>query len=112
MPSLIVGAQSGGVLMFSGSIFSGNVVNKPAGGIQLVADAGNSGTVYVGLSGGITITSGGGMSSGGLMDGMPVVPGAAYFVPKIALAASGTPNIWLTVPAAISGMARVYWQPY
>lgn len=109
MPSLIVGAQSGGVPLVSGAIWSGNVVNKPNGGIQLRADFSNSGVVYVAYSGNVTIASGGALSSGGMMDGMPVGPGDGYFVPKLAIM-SGQPNVWFTVPAAISGFARIFWE--
>jgi hypothetical protein len=112
MPSTIIGAQSGGVSLVSGRFFSGAI--WPIGGLQLIADRNNSGAVFVALSGNVTISSGGGLGSGGMLDGLPLYPGDSYFVPKFAisgnLATSGTAIVTVTVAAGVSGFCRLYWE--
>ncbi len=125
-------AGSGFVPLFSGvGPWSGRL--EPIGGLQLRAARENSGSVYVSLSGGNffsgqigtlvgsggpTINSGGwtplsGNISSGLMDGMQIGPGDAYFVPRIAIpntgASSGNWSICLGCDTLCSGgFARVY----
>lgn len=114
MPSLVVGAQSGGVpLLNSGANpYSGGRVLPGINGIELLVGSTSgpqfSGAVYVGLSGNITIQSGGGMSSGGIGDGMELVRGSYY---RMALGANGIDDVWFSTYAASSG-SRVYWRPY
>lgn len=122
MPSTIVGGQSGGVLLVSGNIFSGSILDVGndyptgggrVGGIQLKLAASASGIVYVGLpnlSGTVTtINSGGFLSSGGLADGMPLSPGQDYFVPRSRLT-SGIQSVRMLPEAAASGQARMYFE--
>lgn len=109
MPGTIVGFTSGGQLLFSGAPFSGRA--SPVGGVQLIAHPANSGVVYVGLSGGLTVLSGNfPLSGGGMLDGMPLSPGAAYFVPKVALLSGGPLNVYLGSDVACSGQARVHFE--
>lgn len=107
MPSLLVGAQSGGVPMVSGNPFSGRIT-QPGGALLRVAKS-VSGLVYVGYSGGVTITSGGALSSGGLLDGIELANGEER---NIYSPPGGLANIFLTTPAATSGTLRVFWDPY
>ncbi|RJQ26423.1 hypothetical protein C4577_03665 [Candidatus Parcubacteria bacterium] len=112
MPSAILISQSGGVGLISGNIFSGTP--WPLGGVQLQYNASGPGPIYVGLpspisaTGAVTIKSGGGLSSGGLADGVEIYPGQPYFVSKARLV-SGIETIRVGVPAASSG-ARVDWE--
>lgn len=124
MPSTQLISQSGGVALVSGDIWSGSI-SPPHAGIQLRLDSTAVGPVYVGvrrkaqpdsapfsghLSGSITITSGGGLSSGGLSDGLRLDVGDSLYIPKIALS-SGIQDIRVAVPATSSG-ARLYWQEF
>ena len=43
-----------------------------------------------------------------MMDGMKMVAGDSYFVPKIRLVSSGIPSIMIGVPANASG-SIMYW---
>lgn len=135
MPSFVLGyvAGSGFTPLFSGNPWSGRV--EPVGGLQIVSDKNNSGNIYVSLSGGNafsgqistlvgsggpTITSGAMPISGGMqigfMDGIPVGPGGAYFVPRLAIQNtgpnSGTFNICVGCDLACSGLARVYAEAF
>jgi hypothetical protein len=116
--------------LISGDPYSGGLV-VPVGGLQVRADKNNSGNVYLSLSGafvfsgqvgclptsgGPTITSGamplsGGVSSG-LMDGFPLGPGDAFFIPRSALlvtgAYSGTYQPCVGCDPAASGQARIH----
>lgn len=116
MPSVVVGIISGGQNILSGNYFSGLGASHPVGGVQLLAWSANSGSVYVALSGGITINSGvlgsGGSTSGGRMDGIQLTPGIPYFLPKVGFSRSGTPQVFVTVDAAGSGQARLYYEVY
>ncbi len=111
MPSTVLISQSGGMGLVSGTIYSGTP--WPVGGVQLLySNTAQSGPIYVGLpnqSGTVsTGASGGNLSSGGMADGMEMIPGNSYFVPKVRLS-SGIESIRLIVPAAASG-ARVFWE--
>lgn len=124
MPSTIVGNFSGGVLLVSGNILSGTIfdvgVDYPGGGgrvggIQLKLAKLAPGTVFVGLpnyymQSGIstTLSSGGALSSGGLLDGMEVNPGEDYFIPKSRLI-SGLQSVRVVMEAAASG-GRIHWE--
>ena len=113
MPSTILGnpLASGPQQLISGNFWSGR--NGPVGGIQLVLYPDASGLAYVGFSGGLTQNSGGFfMSGGGLLDGIPIVPGVPYFVPKMAISPSGTCNIYIRCDAACSGQARLGWEAF
>jgi len=121
MPSTIIGAQSGGVPLWSGNLtlWSGSVVSgsraqaeRPVGGLQLLADYANSGTVFIGFSGGVTMRSGGGLASGGLLDGFPLPPGGTYFPPKLVLRSGMWPTLWVTCGTTTSGYNRVFWEPF
>jgi hypothetical protein len=117
-----------------GTYASGRTI--PGGGLQIIADPSNSGSIYVSLSGafvfsgqvgllvssgGPTISSGamplsGGISSG-LMDGLKLNPGASFLVPKICIqnalggTGSGTLQVCLGSDTAGSGAySRVYWE--
>lgn len=111
MASVLVGFQSGGFNLLSGSYSSGHP--SPVGGAQLRLDKNASGAVYVALSGGLTIQSGLFPTSGagsGYLDGMPMYAGDAYFIPKIGIGASGFPQIYVNADANCSGQARLYWE--
>lgn len=111
MPSTQLFVQSGGQLLVSGNITSGQL--WPLGGLFLRNDVTSpSGyPVYIGLpnlSGTIaTFASGGNLSSGGLADGWPLYPGDKLVVPKSRLV-SGLMSIQLLGPTQASG-ARIYW---
>ena len=122
MPSTLVGGQSGGVLLVSGNVYSGSILDigtgypggqGRVGGCQLKLASSASGSVYVGLPGlsgaAVTIGSGGFLSSGGLADGIPLSPGQDYFVPRSRLV-SGVETIQLIPEAAASGQARLFWE--
>lgn len=113
MPSVLLGFLSGGVDLLSGNYWSGRGL-VPWAGVQLRAGSLNSGYVYVALSGGMTVTSGGlgsgAFNSGGLMDGMQLAPGDAYFVPRLAVGPSGNPNLYALPDAACSGQARLFYE--
>lgn len=112
MPSTQLFFQSGGIGLVSGAIYSGSP--RPVGGVQLLySNTAQSGPIYIGLpnlSGdATTAASGGSLSSGGLADGMEMIPGNSYFVPKVRLV-SGIESIRVLVPAPASG-ARLFWEP-
>lgn len=112
MPSIILGNQSGGQNILSGAYWSGRLGNPTVAGVQLRLAATAAGNAYVGLSGGVTVNSGavigsGGMSSG-LLDGFLLTPGDTYFLPRIAVGASGIPQVFVGTDAAASGQARMY----
>ncbi len=112
MPSLLLGNQSGGQLIYSGAVYSG--FPAPVGGVQLRWAANASGNAYVALSGNMHITSGNLNSSGlpcsGYLDGMLLTPGDSYFVPKIGVGYSGMPSIYAMVDAPASGQGRMYFE--
>ncbi len=127
MPSVLyAGGVSGPQLLISGNPFSGQLA--PIGGIQLVADRSNSGSLYIGFSGNMTQTSGSfPLSGGGLADGIQLGPGGAYFIPRQCIRGifsgaggvssgmsnllSGSPfNIFFLGDAAVSGQGRLYWE--
>lgn len=109
MPSTLVGAQSGGVFLVSGNPYSG----RPGflRGIVLKSSIASSGNVYVSCSGGVTITSGGALASGGMMDGMELVPGQFYPGGFYLPGTEGPAGIALTCAATVSGFVRVFWTP-
>lgn len=114
MPSVLVGTQSGGQLIISGNVFSGQGPARPQGGIQFRTDKLASGAIYVALSGNMTINSGtisaGGVTSGGGMDGMPVYAGDGYWLPRLACGmTSGSINVYAQAEAASSGN-RLYFE--
>ncbi len=112
MPSTLLGFFSGGQALFSGFIFSGTI--SPYGQVLFRSAVSSSGSVYIGMltgraSGGITITSGGGLSSGGMADGMELRPGGDWNIP--ALMCSGQIHkIFTTIPAAVSGFVRLFYE--
>ena len=112
MPSTILAGLSGGVALVSGNIYSGTLF--PLGSVQLKYAVSGIGPVYVGLpnlSGAIpTGQSGGSLSSGGLSDGMEMLPGDSYVVPKCRLV-SGIETIRVIVPAGASG-SRMFWEAF
>ena len=116
MPSFIIGNRSGGDPVVSGNPWSGQVGiagQFPTGGVQLGLDKDASGCAYVALSGGVTVRSGGFfLSGGGLLDGVQVHPGGAYFIPRIATGPSGFINIFVACDAAASGQARLFYDVY
>ncbi len=118
MPSVIVTGQSGGMLVISGNFFSGR--NWPVGGIQFRNDKSTSGNIYIAMSGNVTVTSGsyplsGGIYSGGL-DGFPLAPGDAYFIPMQGIQNkgpnSGNVSIYAALDAAASGFNRLYFEGF
>lgn len=109
MPSVILPFTSGGYPLVSGNPWSGHV--NPQGGIQLRISPTCSGTVYVGLSGNLTITSGA-LGVPGYRDGMPMVAGDSYFIPKSACGNSGQLGVYLIPDASCSGQARVFFEVY
>ena len=117
MPSLLLGSPmlSGPSQLISGNPYSGYHVT-PTGGFQLRLATDASGTAFIYLSGGasMTINSGGFFLSGslGLLDGMPLGRGDAYFVPRLAFHTSGQYNIYAHVTVAGSGQTRLYWEAY
>ena len=135
MPSMVLGyvPGSGFAPIYSGNIWSGQL--EPVGGIQFIASPQNSGMIYLSLSGGNafsgqfgtlvgsggpTINSGAAPLSGGqfsgALDGIPIPPGAGYFLPKLAFTNvgpnSGNINLCVGCDPACSGLARLYWQTY
>lgn len=107
MPSLLIGAQSGGVPLVSGNPYpfeSGYKV--PFTSVFMRLATGVSGLAYVGYSGAITITSGGGLSSGGMNDAMEIAPGNER---SLALK-GGFSNVYATCVSTISGTLRLYWE--
>ena len=107
MPSTILGFYASGQQLVSGNPWSGRPT--PFGTIQLFNDPASSGPAYVAYSGGVTITSGGALSSGGMLDGMPIFPGAARQIDRLCLV-SGVVNVFCTVTPAVSGRVRLYWE--
>lgn len=105
MPSTIVGAQSGGVVLVSGNPYSG--IYPQPGGLLLRLAGESSGNAYIAYSGGVTINSGGALASGGLRDGMEIRPGDAWLGVKIP--PNGIAGIYATVAAAVSGQVRINW---
>lgn len=109
MPSFIFGGSSGGELIISGNPWSGQI--RPQGGIQLKLAANSPGSLYVGFSGGITIASGGLFrSGGGLLDGMGMTPGGAYWIPRIATGPSGFVNVYVQGEPITSGQSRLFYE--
>ena len=112
MPSFVIGKRSGGDLLISGNPWSGTVL--PRGGIQFRLDKNASGCAYIALSGGMTINSGGLFLSGqsGMLDGMQLGPGDAYFMPVSDLDPrrfSGNFRVWVDCDPSCSGQARMYY---
>ncbi len=125
MPSAIIGNASGGDWVVSGVpwIRGGHPLspwgslppaNQLGAGIQLRWSPNSSGNLYVGLSGGLTVNSGGFLGSGysGLLDGVLLGPGDAYFIPRVAASASGLISVFATCDVAASGLGRLYWEVY
>lgn len=133
MPSFIVDYTpgSGFVPLFTSGTnpWSGQV--EPVGGLQLRADAGNLGSIYVSLSGafvfsgvvgclpasgGPTIKSGGMTNSGGFLSGkndaMPLQAGDSYYVPKIGFTTSGIFQVCFGCDPATSGVGRLYLEAF
>lgn len=111
MPSTIVGypVASGPQPLISGNPWSGSF--NPESEIRLKLDRTASGSVYVGLSGNITMTSGSYfLSGGGLNDGYCMLPGDEYRIPRSAMTASGTINVYMRHDAACSGQARIHYE--
>lgn len=120
MPSTLFTDRSGGIALVSGNIFSGSYldllsVGCKVGSVQLRNSATSPGTVYVclpNLSGTVgTMLSGGSLSSGGYADGMELVAGGNYNVPRVRLLQCGSGLLGITIvgPAASSG-ARIMWE--
>ena len=114
-----VGNRSGGQPIISGFPWGSGPnlkVHFPRTGVQLRWSANASGYCYIGLSGGMTVNSGGVLQSGtdwvGVRDGMQLVPGDAYFVPRIGTGRSGLLEIFATCDAAASGQGRLYFEIY
>lgn len=114
MPSFLIGNRPGGDVILSGQNYGSGGVRLPRTGVQLRLDRAASGNAYVGLSGNLTINSGmisvvsGGPNSG-LLDGMEMGPGDAYFIPAAAFPSSGTFNVFASCDAACSGQARLFF---
>lgn len=131
MPSYVIGyvPGSGFTPLVSGNPWSGRIV--PTGILQIRADPNNSGALYVSLSGGnfhsgqmsTLVASGGptinsgalgvGVSSGGQMDGMKLMPGDAMGIPVMALQntgpSSGTFRVCFGADPTCSGpYGRIY----
>ena len=114
MPSTLLGNPmlSGPQIVISGNPWSGFHAS-PVGGVQLRAATNSSGVIYIYVSGGagMTINSGGFFLSGlGLLDGMPLGRGDAYWLPKLALPVSGTLNLYAHVSVEGSGQTRLYYE--
>lgn len=117
MPSILLDGRSGGVQVLSGvnlyfSGFPGFPV--PTGGTLFTLAPNASGNAYLAFGSGlVTVNSGGaGNVSGGIRDGMVMAPGISYFAPRTLIDMySGSPQLWVTVDAAASGQARLYFQP-
>ena len=114
MPSFLVGypVASGAMPLISGNPWSGSPGVQ--GKIVLKLDRTSSGNVYVGLSGGILCTSGGAVPNvnSGLLDGFVMHPGDTLEIPRIAINASGSYNVYLRHDAACSGQGRLYYEKY
>lgn len=113
MPSTLLFPISGGIQLMSGAGLAYSGSPQLVGGVQLRYSAtAPSGMIYVGLPNlsGTVVTgaSGGSLSSGGMADGMELIPGDAYFIPKTRLV-SGLGTITIIVPAAASG-SRLFWE--
>jgi hypothetical protein len=110
MPSSIIGAQSGGVPLVSG-FWQQNAVG--AGGVFVANSSSSSGSVFFGLSGGVTLSSGGALASGGMLDGCELRVGTSVILPPAWLRSGNNDpfSLVFSVPAAISGQARVFWEP-
>lgn len=111
MPSILIGnpLASGPQIIVSGNPWSGHIT--PVGGVQLRWDKNASGNCYIGLSGAMTVTSGGMfLSGGGLLDGMQISPGDAYWIPRIGTGISGSISIYAGCDATASGQGRLYYE--
>lgn len=122
MPSIVCSAflGSGPAQLISGNPFSGRRLT-PQGGVQMRASASNSGIIFIWMSGGLaasggpTINSGAlfasGGSSSGMMDGTPLYPGDAAWIPVIGCAtSSGYLSIFCASDAQSSGQSRLYFE--
>lgn len=80
-------------------------------GMRLRNSSESSGFLYWGFSGNITITSGGGLASGGLGDGMELGVGqeTAVVLPQ---GGDSLSQITLTARSTVSGRVRVFWHPH
>jgi len=121
MPSIQIGALSGGVPLWPTPAFGGNSgsefglgVTWPWSHVNLRLTPEVSGIVYVCLPPPIsgstslgTINSGVALS-GGFLDGMPMVNGDSYKIPKARLT-SGFQTPRIHVLAGASGI-RMYWE--
>jgi hypothetical protein len=105
MPGAIVTNASGGQNLLSGNYWSGQGWPVPVGGVQVVPGPSNSGNLWIGMSGGVTV------NSGGPMDGVPVKPGQAWFVPRVHLfQGSGSPQLWVACEPSTSGFNSVFFE--
>ena|ERR1700722_19360561 len=111
MPSILANGQSGGQLVISGLQWSG-YHRVPMDGIQLVWDPLASGNAYVGLSGSYSGTGGVTIHSGTLLDGLPMQPGGAYFVPYAGCQPSGFIGVTFTHDVAASGLAFMAYEVF
>ena len=111
MPSTIFAAAvSGGQLLVSGDIFSGNYLLPHQITLTLsLSGAFNVGVALPAVGGGVaTFNSGGSLTSGGLGDGFELQRGQPYTVYRGRLT-SGISSIRLVGPAESSG-ARINWE--
>lgn len=118
MASTQLFSQSGGIQLVSGNIFSGSLI-PPMAGVLLkysILSGASGQAIYINtplFSGDLPVStqlSGGILSSGGLSDGMEMLPGDSLFIPKGSLGTSGIQAIKVMVPPASSG-GRLFWQP-
>ncbi len=105
MPSMLVGAQSGGVPLTSGNPYSGNF-NYPSP-LRVKLSNAVSGLVFVGYSGNLTASSGVGLSTGGSLDGVELKAGDAYSL--MMNPAFGPSSIFVTCAATVSGTLRLFY---
>lgn len=111
MPSTLLGAQSGGVVLVSGNPYGANrnLGTPVVRGIYLRLASTSSGNAYWGYSGDITVTSGGALASGGMRDGFEIRPGDAPITIK--LPPDGPDSVVMTVASTVSGFVRAFWTP-
>jgi len=103
VPSTQLISQSGGVQLASGNVYSGRAVT----GVFLRLAASGASPIYLGYSGGLTITSGGALASGGLMDGIELYQGQERYM---RCGPGGIASIFAAVPVASSGV-RLFFDP-
>ena len=116
MPSVVLGnpVASGGVQIVgqSGQPWPYSGVPAPIGGVQLLWIS-SGGNCYIGFSGNMTINSGqmqlSGGANSGITDGMLILPGTPYFVPRLRCGLSGNLQVFALCDVAASGNGRLYW---